>query len=424
MGRTGVLQEIRMLRFEEIHDRFTKGRLSAAEAAEWLGVSERTFRRQRARYDEEGVSGLLDRRLGKASPHRVPADEVERVLELYRTRYAGWTVKHFHEHLVERHGMGRSYGWTKSVLHASGLVRPAVKRSAHRKKRPRRPVPGMMLHQDGSRHLWVPALDRQVDLIVTLDDATSEIYSAFLVEEEGTASTFQGLLEVFQAHGLPCALYTDRGSHYFQTPEAGGKVDKATPTQVGRALAQLGVEHIAAYSPEARGRSERMFGTLQDRLVREMADAGITTLAAANRFLKEVYLADHNARFTVAAAEPGTAFVPVSGTNLADILCHQEERVVGNDNTVRFERLVLQIPPSPLRAHFVKATVRVHRYPDDRLALFHGPRCIARYQPDGTPEDQAPADQRDTGRPAPAWHWRGAALKDAARRFAVACGHP
>jgi transposase len=392
MGRTGVLQEIRMLRFEEIHDRFTKGRLSAAEAAEWLGVSERTFRRQRARYDEEGVSGLLDRR--QASPHRVPADEVERVLELYRTRYAGWTVKHFHEHLVERHGMGRSYGWTKSVLHASGLVRPAVKRSAHRKKRPRRPVPGMMLHQDGSRHLWVPALDRQVDLIVTLDDATSEIYSAFLVEEEGTASTFQGLLEVFQAHGLPCALYTDRGSHYFQTPEAGGKVDKATPTQVGRALAQLGVEHIAAYSPEARGRSERMFGTLQDRLVREMADAGITTLAAANRFLKEVYLADHNARFTVAAAEPGTAFVPVSGTNLADILCHQEERVVGNDNTVRFERLVLQIPPSPLRAHFVKATVRVHRYPDDRLALFHGPRCIARYQPDGTPEDQAPADQR------------------------------
>jgi transposase len=386
MGRTGVLQEIRMLRFEEIHDRFTKGRLSAAEAAEWLGVSERTFRRQRARYDEEGVSGLLDRRLGKASPHRVPADEVERVLELYRTRYAGWTVKHFHERLVERHGMGRSYGWTKSVLHAAGLVRPAVKRSAHRKKRPRRPVPGMMLHQDGSRHLWVPALDRQVDLIVTLDDATSEIYSAFLVEEEGTASTFQGLLEVFQAHGLPCALYTDRGSHYFQTPEAGGKVDKATPTQVGRALAQLGIEHIAAYSPEARGRSERMFGTLQDRLVREMADTGITTLAAANHFLREVYLADHNARFTVAPAEPGTAFVPVSGVDLADILCHQEERVVGNDNTVRYERLVLQIPPSPLRAHFVKATVRVHRYPDDRWPALH--------RPDGTPDDQAPADQR------------------------------
>ncbi|HYI72433.1 MAG TPA: helix-turn-helix domain-containing protein [Skermanella sp.] len=212
MGRIGVLQEIRMLRFEEIHDRFTKGRLSAAEAAEWLGVSERTFRGQRARYDDEGLSGLVDRRLGKVSPHRVPADEVERVLELYRTRYAGWTVKHFLDRLVEHHGMGRSYGWTKSVLHISGLVRPAVKRSAHRRKRPPRLVPGMMLYQDGSRHLWGPALDRQVDLIVTLDDATSEIYSAFLVEEEGTASTFQGLLEVFQGHGLHNCPYSSATS--------------------------------------------------------------------------------------------------------------------------------------------------------------------------------------------------------------------
>ncbi len=379
MGRTGVLQEIRMQRFEEIHDRFTKGRLSAAEAAEWLGVSERTFRRQRARYEEEGLSGLLDRRLGKVSPHRVPADEVKRVLELYRTRYTGWTGKHFHERLVEKHGIARSYGWTKSVLHASGLVRPAVKRSAHRKKRPRRPVPGMMLHQDGSRHLWLPALERPVDLIVTMDDATSEIYSAFLVEEEGTDSSFQGLLDVFGSRGLPCSLYTDRGSHYFHTPEAGGKVDKDTPTQVGRALAQLGVEHIPAYSPEARGRSERMFGTLQSRLVNELADAGITTLEAANRFLAEDYLPRHNARFAVVPAEPGSAFVPVTGVALAEILCHQEERVVGRDNTVRFEGLVLQIPPSPWRSHFVKATVRVHRYPDGQLALFHGPRRIARY---------------------------------------------
>jgi transposase len=391
MGRTGVLQEIRMQRFEEIHDRFSKGRLSAAEAAEWLGVSERTFRRQRARFEEEGLAGLLDRRLGKPSPHRVPADEVERVLELYRTRCTGWTVKHFHERLADQHGVRRSYGWTKSVLHAAGLVRPAVKRSAHRKKRPRRPVPGMMLHQDGSQHLWLPALGRSVDLIVTLDDATSEIYSAFLVEEEGTDSSFRGLLEVFQARGLPCALYTDRGSHYFHTPEAGGKVDKDTPTQVGRALAQLGVEHIPAYSPEARGRSERMFGTLQGRLVHELADAGIATLEAANRFLAEDYLPRHNARFAVAASEPGSAFVPVSGVDLADILCHQEDRVVARDNTVRFEGLVLQIPPSPWRAHFVKATVRVHRYPDGRLAIFYGPRCIARYDAAGAVQEDAVA---------------------------------
>jgi transposase len=383
MGRTGVLQEIRMLRFEEIHDRFTKGRLSAAEAAEWLGVSERTFRRQRVRFAEEGLAGLLDRRLGKPSPHRVPADETERVLDLYRTRYTGWTIKHFHERLTETHGLKRSYGWTKSVLHAAGLVRPAPKRSAHRKKRPRRPVPGMMLHQDDSQHLWLPALGRAVDLIVTMDDATSEIYSAFFVEEEGTDSSFQGLLEVFQAKGLACSLYTDRGSHYFHTPEAGGKVDKTTLTQVGRALAQLGVEHIPAYSPEARGRSERMFATLQDRLVRELADAGIMTMEAANHFLKAVYLPVHNARFAVDASEPGLAFVPVAGIDLADILCHQEERVVGNDNTVRFERLVLQIPPSPLRPHFVKATVRVHRYPDGHLAIFYGPRRIARYDAQG-----------------------------------------
>ena len=275
MDRIRVLQEIRMQRFEEIHERFMKRRLSETEAAEWLGVSERTFRRQRRRYEDEGLVGLLDRRLGKISPHRVPADEVEAVLTLYRSRYTGWTVKHFHERLVEKHGVTRSYGWTKNVLHARGLVRPALKRSAHRKKRPRRPVPGMMLHQDGSRHLWLPALEGSVDLIVTMDDATSEIYSAFLVEEEGTDSSFRGLLDVFVSRGLACSLYTDRGSHYFHTPEAGGKVDKGHLTQLGRALAPLGVAHIPAYSPEARGRSERMFGTLQGRLVHEPADAGI-----------------------------------------------------------------------------------------------------------------------------------------------------
>ena len=376
-----------MLRFEEIYDRFRGGRLSAVEAAEWLGVSERTFRRQRGRYEEGGMEGLLDRRLGRPSPHRVPVDETARVLDLYRTRYAGWPVKHFHDHLVERHGVARSYGWTKSVLHAAGLVRPAPKRSAHRKKRPRRPVPGMLLHQDGSRHLWLPALARQIDLIVTMDDASNEIYSAFLVEEEGTDSSFRGLLETFQAKGLACSLYTDRGSHYFHTPKEGGAVDRGNPTQLGRALAQLGIEHIAAYSPQARGRSERLFGTLQGRLVRELADAGITTVEAANRFIREVYLPDHNRRFMVPPTEDGSAFVPATGVALADILCHQEERVVGNDNTVRYDRLTLQIPPSPWRPHFVKAKVRVHRYPDGDLAIFHGPRPIARFRADGTPHN-------------------------------------
>lgn len=385
MRRTEVLQEVRQMRFEEINERFRGGRLSSSEAAEWLGCSERTFRRLRVRYEAEGAAGLLDRRLGKVSPHRIAADEAERIAGLYEQRYTGWTVKHFHERARARHGLAASYGWTKSLLHARGLVRPAPKRSAHRKKRPRKPVPGMMLHQDGSTHLWVPALGRQLDLIATLDDATSELYSAFLVEEEGSASTFQALHEVIAAKGLFCSLYTDRGSHYFHTPKAGGKVDRGHPTQVGRALTQLGIRHIAAYSPEARGRSERLFGTLQDRLPRELADAGVSTIEEANRYIAETYLPAHNERFAVDPAEPDSAFVPWAGGELAEILCHQEDRVVARDNTVQFGKLSLQIPPSPLRAHYVRATVQVRRYADGRLALFHGPRCIGRYRADGTP---------------------------------------
>ena len=391
MSRTEVLQGLREMKFDEIHDRFRGGRLSALEASEWLGISERTFRRWRERYEAEGPCGLADRRLGKTSPHRIAADEVDRVVTLYRDRYQGWTVKHFHERARASHGVAASYGWTKSVLHASGLVRPAVKRSAHRKRRPRRPLPGLMLHQDGSRHLWLPALGRQVDLIVTLDDADSQAYSMFLVEEEGTASTLRALAETIGGHGLFCALYTDRGSHYFHTPKAGEPVSRTVVTQVGRALAQLGIRHIAAYSPEARGRSERMFATLQDRLVKELADAGIATIEAANRFIAEVYLPAHNRRFMVEPAEPGTALVPWAGGDLDQILCHQEDRVVGNDNTVTFGRLSLQIEPSPLRAHFVKATVQVRRYRDDTIALFYGHRCIGRYHADGT---AAATDQR------------------------------
>jgi transposase len=384
MRRTEVLQGLREMKFEEIHDRFRRGRLSTLEAAEWLGVSEeRTFLRLRRRYEEEGPLGLVDRRLGKASAHRIAADEVERVVSLYRERYAGWTVKHFHERAQERHGLKASYGWTKSVLHASGLVRPAPRRSVHRKRRPRKPLPGLMLHQDGSRHLWLPALERQVDLIVTMDDATSALYSAFLVEEEGTASSLRGLAEVIERHGLFCELYTDRGSHYFHTPKAGEAVSKTARTQVGRALAQLGIGHIAAYSPQALGRSERAFRTLQDWLPKELRLAGISELEAANRWLREVYLAAYNAAFAVPAEQEGTAFVPYRMGAWRDIPCLQEERQVGNDNTVKWRGLRLQIPPSPLRPHFVRAKVRLHEYPDGSLAIFHGPHRLAQYGPDG-----------------------------------------
>jgi transposase len=391
MKRAELLQGLREMKFETVLGRWQREELSQVEAAEILGVTERTFRRWYQRYEEDGLVGLLDRRLGKPSAKRVPEAWMARLEQLYRERYCGFNAKHFYEHLVKDHHFPFSYSWAKSFLHRRQLVPLAARKGSHRKKRPRRPMAGMMLHQDGSRHRWVPALDASFDLIVTMDDATSEIYSAFLVEEEGTMSSLVALRAVIAKHGLFCSLYTDRGSHYFETPTAGGKVDPDRPTQVGRALAQLGIDHIAAYSPEARGRSERMFGTLQDRLPKELRLAGITTLDAANRFIAEVYLADHNARFAREPAEPASAFVPDVAGAWREALCVHEDRVVGNDNTVRYHRLVLQLPASPLRPHFVKAKVRVHHYPDDTLAIFHGPRCLARFASDGELLDHAQA---------------------------------
>jgi hypothetical protein len=243
----------------------------------------------------------------------------------------------------------------------------------------------MMLHQDGSRHAWLEG-EAPLDLIVTLDDATGAIYSAFLVEEEGTASTFRALNEVFSKHGLPMSLYTDRGSHYFPTTKA-GEIDRGSPTQIGRALEHLGIEHIGAFSPQARGRSERAFGTLQDRLPKELRLAGVTDIEPANAFIRDVFLPEHNARFAVDPAGEGSAFTPTPGVDLDEILCVQEERQVMNDNCVSYRTLKLQIPESPMRAHFVKARVKIHVYPDGSHALFHGPRCIGRYDQNGAIRD-------------------------------------
>jgi transposase len=371
-----------MIKFLSILSRYEAAEFSQLEAAELLGVGERTFRRWRQRFEDDGEAGLLDRRLGKASGKRVPVDREIEVEQLYRTRYAGFTAKHFHEHLTRDHGFGWGYTWTKTFLQSKGLLERAKRRGAHRRKRPRRPLPGMMLHQDGSRHGWL-AGQPMLDLIVTLDDATGAIYSAFLVEEEGTDSTFRALAEVFGAHGLPLSLYTDRGSHYFHTPDAGGKVDRTHLTQVGRALEHLGVEHIAAYSPQARGRSERPFHTLQDRLVKELALAGMTTTTAADAFIRDIFIPDYNTRFAVKAEQEGSAFVAIPGVDLGESLCVQEERQVGNDNCVSFNRLKLQIPASPLRAHFVKARVKVRRYHDGTYAIFHGQRRLGRYDAKG-----------------------------------------
>ncbi len=382
MGTASVREGLLRMRFESLLDRQQRGEITQADAAEMLGMSVRSFQRWRDRYSEDGVGGLSDRRIGRPSPRRAPEEEIERMLGLYRDRYSDFSPKHFHEHLMKRHDYVLGYTVTKLHLHRSGLVRPAPQRSAHRQKRARRPLPGMMLHQDGSRHVWVEGLPA-LDLIVTMDDATSEVLSMFLVDEEGTASTFRALREVVSEHGLFCSLYTDRGSHYFHTPKAGEKVSKHQVTQVGRALSHLGIEHIAAYSPEARGRSERLFRTLQDRLPKELRLAGITTVDAANAWLKATYMADHNRQFALLAAETGTAFVVDRAGLWPDILCVVEERVVGNDNTVAWNGRRLQVPPSRLRPHFVRTRVLVRGYPDGTLGIGLGPHCLARYTSDG-----------------------------------------
>lgn len=380
MRRTELLQEIRKMRFEEAYEGWNAGRLTQAEAAQLLGMSERNFRRYLARFEADGLEGLIDRRLEQMSNRRAPVDEVLALTDLYRNRHRGWNVRHFHT-WYRRDGGSRSYSWVKKHLQAAGLVEKGKLKGEHRKKRERMPLPGMMIHQDGSQHEWVP--EQIWDLIVTMDDATGEHYDMRFVDEEGTASSFLGIRAVVVGHGLPCTFYSDRGSHYWTTPEAGGKVDKEHPTQFGRAMRQLGIEMIPAYSPEARGRSERAFATHQDRLPKELAIAGITDMASANRYLADVYRPQFNAEFAVPAREEGSAFVPWIGGNLDDILCEQIERKVGNDNCVKFEGLSLQIPADRHRCNYVKARVRVHRYPDGGLAIFHGPRRLANYSAEG-----------------------------------------
>jgi len=375
MRRTEMLQEIRKMGFAEVYSRWTERRLTQEQAAEIFGVSDRTFRRYMARYDEEGEAGLQDKRLTQASCRRAPVDEVLEVARQYE-RYRGWSVRHFYGKYREAEGV-RSYTWVKNSLQRQGMVSKVTKRGVHRKRRERAPLPGMMLHQDGSRHEWVPG--KMWDLIVTMDDATNEHYSMFFMEEEGTASSLRGVRDVIVQKGLFSSLYTDRGSHYWLTPKEGGKVSKTQLTQFGRAMKQLGIQMIAAYSPQARGRSERAFQTHQDRLVKELALHGIIDRDEANRYLAQVYLPAFNAEFKKPAIEEGAAFIPWIGGNIDDILCEHFERAVNADNCVSFERMTLQIPANQYRCHYVRVKVQVHRYLDGSLAICHGPRKLAGY---------------------------------------------
>jgi transposase len=377
------------MHFEEVLSIWTEGRLTQEEAARMLSVTDRTFRRYIYRYNENGLDGLLDKRLTQASARKAPVDEVMKLVDRYQSQYKGWNVRHFHS-WYRRDGGARSYTWVKNQLQSAKAVPKGKKRGAHRKKRERAPLPGMMIHQDGSTHEWVPG--KSWDLIVTMDDATSEHCSMFFTEEEGTASSFAGVKEVILSHGLFCSFYSDRGSHYWHTPEAGGKVDKKNLTQFGRAMHQLGIEMIPAYSPEARGRSERAFGTHQGRLVKELAFFGITEMADANRYLRETYLPAFNAEFKEEATQQGSCFVPLLTGQIDDILCEHYERTVARNNCISFEGITLQIPQDQHRCNYIKVKVRVHRYPDGSLAIFHGPRKLANYHPNGQRKEPSEED--------------------------------
>ena len=367
------------------------------EAAEIIGVTERTMRRWRERMEADGYSGLIDRRKGKVSDRRIPLKTVEEILRLFKETYFDLNMRHFHEKLKEEHGIQLSYTTVQKALQGAGLVARRSKRRKHRRRRERRPMTGMLLHIDGSKHQWF-CDERWYDFIVILDDANTEIYYAQLVEEESTRTVMQGLKEVIQTKGVFCSLYSDRGSHFFVTPKAGEKVDKHRPTQVGRALKELGIQMIAAYSPQARGRSERSFGTWQGRLPQELRLAGIRTIDAANEFLRKHYIAEFNTKFKVAPAEKETAFRRTTRSDLDWVFTVQTERVVAKDNTVAIAERSWQLEKSRFRSSLAGCTVTIHEHLDATVSIRYGPHVVGRYLANGAPYFKEKSKQTGKGR--------------------------
>jgi transposase len=382
----------RMMKLQDVILKAMAKKLSWIEAAEIAGMSVRNMQRKRQAYVDHGYNGLFDKRRGKISYHRVPMATAERVLALYRDKYPDCNVRHFQEKLKEVENIQLSYSWVKQALQGAGLVARKKKRGPHRRRRPRRPLPGMLLHIDGSKHRWFQDC-RYYDLLVILDDATSRIYYAQLVEEESTRTVMTALREVIEREGLFCALYSDRASHFFVTPKAGGPVDKSRLTQVGRALKELGVQMIPAYSPQARGRSERSFGTWQSRLPQELRLAAITTVDDANRFLRESYIAEFNQKFSVKAAERGTAFRRCGRSDLDWIFSIQTERVVAKDNTVAIRDQWWQLDKTRWRHTLAGQTVTVHQHPDGSVSIRYGPHVVGRGK-DGALENPKPVSHR------------------------------
>jgi transposase len=378
----------RMMKLQDVILKAMAKKLTWIEAAEIAGMSVRNMQRKRQAYQEFGYTGLFDQRRGKRSIHRVPMETAEQVLELYQERYFDLSVRHFHEKLREEHEIRISYSWVKQALQAVGLVHKRAKRGPHRRRRPRRPMPGMLLHIDGSKHRWLND-DRYYDLLVILDDATSEIYYAQLVEEESTRTVMAGLREVIETRGLFCALYSDRGSHFFVTRKAGERVDPHRLTQVGRAMKELGIQMIPAYSPQARGRSERSFGTWQNRLPQELRLAGVQTLEEANRFLRERYIEEFNRKFSQPAAGKGTAFQRCRRSDLDEVFSIQTQRTVAHDNTVTIRDRYWQLGQSKYRRTLAGYTVTICEHLDGRVSVRWGPHLVGWFDGEGRPLERA-----------------------------------
>ncbi len=396
----------RAMKIQEVLLQAMAKKITWWQAAEIIGISDRSMRRWRERYERHGYDGLFDRRRGKPSPMRVPLQLAERVLALYREKYFDLNVRHFHEKLQAEHGIQLSYTWVKRALQGAGLVKRERKRGVHRKRRPRRPLPGMLLHIDGSKHGWFQD-DRWYDLLAVMDDANSEIYYAQLVEEESTRTVMAALREVIERKGRFCALYSDRASHFFLTARAGGPVDVERLTQVGRALKELGIQMIPAYSPQARGRSERNFGTWQGRLPQELRLAGIRTVEEANRFLRERYVGAFNRRFMVPAAQAGHAFVAVIGQDLDRIFSVQQERVVAKDNTVQVGERVWQIERTSWRGTLAGCRVVISEHLDGRVTIYYGPQVVGRYTAEGKALDPIQTqNKKRCGNDAPWKAWK------------------
>ena len=375
----------RAMKVQEVILRALSGQLTWPQAADILGRSPRSIRRLRWRYERYGYDGLFDRRRRTPSPRRAPVAEVERMLRLYRDRYPGFNVRHFLRRARDAHGVRFCYSFVKKALQGAALVPKQRPRGRHRRRREPRACFGELLHLDGSRHRWLALVpDQYLTLIAVVDDATKQVLYAELTEAgESTAAVLTALRAVLTTWGLPMALYTDRAHWAAHTPVAGGAADRTKPTQVGRALAHLGIEHILGYSPQARGRSERMNGTLQGRLVNELRVAGITTVPAANRHLRECFLPAFNAEFRRAPSDPTPAFVPLGPVDLEQILCHQDERVVARDNTVVLDGIVLQLAKQPGRRSCVGLRVLVRRHLDGRHSVWLGSRRLGLYNARG-----------------------------------------